>query len=1262
MRRFFLVSAVCLVSTVLLWAAIAVGEGAATPAIQQSFINAYDRGRFSLEVTTALTQVQPLGTPGLVQEFAVANTTLRAALIKPDPNAVVSVNDTLQALTDIYTFFTSLGVNTVGYPTNDTTVCPTNSYGTCDYQLFTKDYALFVYSSPTAANISVADPFYTEWNNLGGIGGSFGVVVGSQTAVTSPISKVAGIEQLFNTGAIFSYPASSATPTVHGIVEPAFDAFNSYGYTGLGFPTSEAFQVNSSGLMRQTFENGRIEWTAGNTPNVLFPVGRVDITYAGQGLSFAAPGATATVNATTLDTNGASVTGRTLTWSSTNGSVATVAGNASNNGYSATVTATGGGAANIYVTAEGKTSAPLVVTVGVVCCAIGQGAPTQAISLAFQAAVARNRLPVALPVPSPVTRAGTGYIQNLTASDGSGNTWTVAEADGATSAYILTGSIYSAYLAAGGFTGSLGYPVSDPLPGPVQQFAGGAALAGSPAAIVAAPVAAKWFSLGGLGSGAGAPSGPAVSFTTYSGVTGVSQGFVNGEILGVTSGKVSGQNLAGQAFFSTGPILARYLALAGPGGALGVPISDVYNNGGGVLLENFEGGYVDLQPGAAAAVEHYNPRIPALTTSPSMVAPGERVHVSATGFPPNTPLAFSITGQPGFSVSSTSGSFQWDIVVPASAKPATVLIQAVVSGATASASYTIAQVAALLPTLTLVSGDRQTGAPGSTVASPIVALLRDSAGNPLPGIPVVTSASPGGTAQTAGVTDQNGRAVVLFRLPPAAGVAVGSVSAGGQTVEFSALAAAISVQNFPHFVEATPQPLTAALGALLAWYQSNGTLPSPNGAVTAASLAGFLTSSNGFVSSETGDLIANPWIAGQFAGASLSVETPTLDHVRDLLNLGQPVILNLNLTINGGSAGGSSVDAIGINADGSIAIVDPNPALARTSLADYLNGFVAQGNSVTGALASVLSVAPNQSPAAARPFTVASTLSGGVTAGAPAGVCTGVGLMGPSGGGASIRYCDGAQSLYEADFATATGALLADLSGGPSASIPAGGGGSWAITRTGGQLTVAPLSPSITAVADSAGFGPAVSPGALFTIFGSGLSGSPTVSVAGHNAQVLAAFPFQINAVMPTGLANGAAPLQVSGPAGAAGASVTISPTSPGIFLVGAQGAILNSDGTLNGPSSPAQRGQFVSVYCTGLGATTLKGGLQTVNAPTSIVINGVTVTPSFAGLVAGFVGLYQINVTIPAGLPPSLVGSVAIQQGTGTAGQLSNTAPIAVD
>ena len=129
MRRLLFVSVAGVLFAVLLWA-ITVGQGAPTAAIAQSFVNAYDRGNFALTVTVPVTNVQALGTPGLIQEFtAAAGSTLRCALIKPDPNAPVSQTDTLQMLSDIYTYYNSVGVGTAGYPTIDTAVCPANSLG-----------------------------------------------------------------------------------------------------------------------------------------------------------------------------------------------------------------------------------------------------------------------------------------------------------------------------------------------------------------------------------------------------------------------------------------------------------------------------------------------------------------------------------------------------------------------------------------------------------------------------------------------------------------------------------------------------------------------------------------------------------------------------------------------------------------------------------------------------------------------------------------------------------------------------------------------------------------------------------------------------------------------------------------------------------------------------------------------------------------------------------------------------------------------------
>ncbi|HZL55949.1 MAG TPA: hypothetical protein VFC21_02645, partial [Bryobacteraceae bacterium] len=335
-------------------------------------------------------------------------------------------------------------------------------------------------------------------------------------------------------------------------------------------------------------------------------------------------------------------------------------------------------------------------------------------------------------------------------------------------------------------------------------------------------------------------------------------------------------------------------------------------------------------------------------------------------------------------------------------------------------------------------------------------------------------------------------------------------------------------------------------------------------------------------------------------------------------------------------------------------IASPNPAWARTSLSDYLNGFSSQGHSVLGKIGSVFRLSPVSLPPGAAPFTVGSQLSGGAVTASPAGACASVDLLGSTApGGARFQYCDGAQSGYEVDFAAAKGAVLQDLSGsmvGAPVRIPANAAGSWSIARTSGGLVVSPAVLTISAVTDSAAFAPAISPGSLFTIFGSGFAGTPTVTLAGKPLQILATFPFQINAAIPLNAAVGSAMLQVNGPDGSATASVALLATSPGIFQLGNLGAILNSDATLNAPSNPAQRGQFISVYCTGLGAA--------ANPKVTLLIDGTTVQTSFAGAVTGFTGLYQINATIPPGMPPDLTATLAIRQGVET----SNTVPVAIE
>ena len=135
----------------------------------------------------------------------------------------------------------------------------------------------------------------------------------------------------------------------------------------------------------------------------------------------------------------------------------------------------------------------------------------------------------------------------------------------------------------------------------------------------------------------------------------------------------------------------------------------------------------------------------------------------------------------------------------------------------------------------------------------------------------------------------------------------------------------------------------------------------------------------------------------------------------------------------------------------------------------------------------------------------------------------------------------------------------------------------------------------------------------------------------------------------------------------------------PGIFTLDPkygkqQGAILiaNTDrlamrATPGVPSEPVERGGYVSIFCTGLGATDpavpsgqgapSSGPPALVKLPVSVTIGAQSAPVSFAGLAPGLAGVYQVNALVPAGVTPGDEVPVVITQG----GAQSNTVTIAV-
>lgn len=149
---------------------------------------------------------------------------------------------------------------------------------------------------------------------------------------------------------------------------------------------------------------------------------------------------------------------------------------------------------------------------------------------------------------------------------------------------------------------------------------------------------------------------------------------------------------------------------------------------------------------------------------------------------------------------------------------------------------------------------------------------------------------------------------------------------------------------------------------------------------------------------------------------------------------------------------------------------------------------------------------------------------------------------------------------------------------------------------------------------------------------------------------------FQVPSAAPIGSDRVAIRLSDTGEL-VAGGSVLVAASSPGLFTASqdgkGQGAILNQDKTLNGPSSPAPKGSVISLFGTGQGQVSpavadgtpapLDPLATTVAVPTSDGKTCLASQPSvcvavgnsfgdiqFSGLAPGFVGLWQINVKIP--------------------------------
>jgi len=232
---------------------------------------------------------------------------------------------------------------------------------------------------------------------------------------------------------------------------------------------------------------------------------------------------------------------------------------------------------------------------------------------------------------------------------------------------------------------------------------------------------------------------------------------------------------------------------------------------------------------------------------------------------------------------------------------------------------------------------------------------------------------------------------------------------------------------------------------------------------------------------------------------------------------------------------------------------------------------------------------------------------------------------------------------------------------------------------------VFPCSPRISAVVQGASFRPdPLAPGSFFSLFGDGFGSQATASDAafslgGFSAQICGQ-PARLVYNSGQGQVNGVVPVEVAGkascsltaslsgftvPATTATTTVQIVPQDLALFpyvvsatltvpiITNANYQYIGPPGA--GPFVQAQKGTTVILWATGGGLTSpvLADNAQAPasGSPMQLVptvsIAGSPASVQYAGLSPGFIGLYQINVVVPANTPSGKV-TLTLSSGIG--------------
>ncbi len=194
------------------------------------------------------------------------------------------------------------------------------------------------------------------------------------------------------------------------------------------------------------------------------------------------------------------------------------------------------------------------------------------------------------------------------------------------------------------------------------------------------------------------------------------------------------------------------------------------------------------------------------------------------------------------------------------------------------------------------------------------------------------------------------------------------------------------------------------------------------------------------------------------------------------------------------------------------------------------------------------------------------------------------------------------------------------------------------------------------------------SPGEMLAIFGQNLAAEPasasslplpsqlqdtTIVLGGRALPVLFTSTKQVNAVLPYDLVPNISYVMVAvrGTRISVPKNVTLVDADPATFTTNSSGAGQGEVYRVHGSSlpvladqaNPATPGDTLVLYCAGLGgvdASVAPGSAPPIDhlvhtmATVTATIGGIAAPVLSAGLAPGFAGLYQVNLTVPAGAP----------------------------